>query len=98
MLLDITFHIVNLILALTATAVVIMAIFRTKKGLDMAFKFFLGTTVTLALAAIMQINQYIGVIPFSYEQIIFTASRLLASLFFLLGLAVMLHIISKESR
>jgi len=98
MLLDITFHIVNFILALTATAVVIILIFRTRRGLDIAFKFFLGTTVTLALAAGMQINQYTGVIPADYERIIFVGSRLLASLFFLVGLAVILHIISKESR
>ena len=98
MLLDLTFHVINLLLALMATAVVTMLIFRTRKGLDKAFKLFLGTTITLVLATSMQVNEYTGLIPVNFEQVIFTVSRLLASLFFLAGLAMMLHIISKESR
>lgn len=98
MLLSLTFHIINLLLALMATAVVTMIIFRTRKGLDKVFKFFLGTTITLIIATSMQVNEHTGLIPVNFEQIIFTVSRLLASLFFLAGLAVMLHIINKESR
>lgn len=41
MLLEVTFHIINFILALTAVALTIMIVFRTRKGLDSAFKFFL---------------------------------------------------------
>lgn len=98
MLLELTFHLINLILSLTAMIVVTMIIFRTKKGLDKVFKFFLATTITLVLATSMQINQYVGLIPANYEQIIFFVSRLLATAFFLLGCAMMLTIISKESR
>ena len=98
MLLSITIDIVTLIFALVAVIMVSMVVFRTEKGLDRVFKYYLASMVTILISTAMILNTYLNIIPHKYTDSIFQASRVLAFIFFILGCQVMLMIINKSSK
>ncbi len=95
---ELIFHIINLLVSLISAVVVLMIIFRTRKGLDRAFKMFFLTTVTLVIATAMQINEYFFIIPAGFEEVIFITSRMLATFFFLFGCLIFLRIVSERQK
>lgn len=97
MSLSIIVSVVNFLLSILSVLVITMLVFRTKNGLDTAFKFFLGTALTLAIAGFLSINQYLNIVPVRLEAIIFDLSRFLGMVFFILGNLTLLIIVSKNS-
>jgi len=97
-LLDATIDILILLLALAATVIIVIIVFRTQKGLDRAFKFYLVTAITLSIAGFLNLDQHFNLIPSVYNQIIFLFSRLIALIFFVLGSITFLLTITKITR
>lgn len=98
MSLSFTIDAFSLIMSILSMIVIIMVIFRTRKGLDRAFKMYLVSAITLVAAGAMDVNTHLGLIPIQYAGIIFVVSRLVAASFFFIGTMIMLAIINKESR
>lgn len=97
MSLSFTIDVLSLIISVLSVMVVIMIIFRTRKGLDRVFKMYLVMTIALAVSAAMDVDTHLGLIPIQYAGIIFVISRLVAVSFFFIGTVIMLIIINKES-
>jgi len=98
MILDLSVDIINLLLVLLLCIVLIMIIFKTKKGLDTVYKYYFASGVTLLLAILLSLNKYMELVPFKIEMIIFDLSRFLAMLFFVLGSLNFLRIIDKTGQ
>ena len=98
MILSLGVDIINFLLALLLCIVMIMIIFRTKKGLDTVYKYYFVTTIVLLLALLLNLDKYMDLIPFEIEMIIFDLSRFFAMLFFLLGGLKFLRIIDKAGQ
>ena len=98
MLFFITIDIVILIFSILAVIITSMIVFRTEHGLDRAFKYYLGTAITLLVASVMVLDSYINIIPLKYTIPILQISRVAALILFILGSQVMLMIVSKTSK
>lgn len=97
MSLSFTIDVFSLIISVLSIMVVIMIIFRTRKGLDRVFKMYLVMAIALAVSATMDVDTHLGLIPLQYAGIVFIISRLVAISFFFIGTVIMLVIINKES-
>ncbi|MBI5037588.1 MAG: hypothetical protein HZC01_02710 [Candidatus Kerfeldbacteria bacterium] len=97
-LLSITIDVLNLVLAIAATLTMLMVVFRTSKRLDLAFKFFAATAISLLIAGLLRIDHYIGILPTGLIDLVLPISRTVALTFFILGSIIILLIIDKESR
>jgi hypothetical protein len=96
-MLRITFDSMNILLALLTTFFGAIIVYRTRKGLDRVFSFYLGYSFILLISSFIIFNQYIGIFPNNWQDLMFTASRFLGQLLFLFGHLAMLVIIKKES-
>ena len=98
MKLTLIFDLINVVLSATAVILTIQVIMRTEKKLDTVFKNFLFTALVLAVATLIQLNKYVGLVNPDFADVVAHLSRMLALVFFLTGLLVMLRIIRKASK
>lgn len=98
MFLRLTFDCLNIFVALFTTVILFLIVFRTKKGLDKVYKFYLASSITILACSMVLLNQYLGLIPTGFQDVLYTVSRFLSQTFLLLGNVIMLYIITKESR
>ena len=89
--------IINFLIALVICIVMTMLVYRTKKGLDTAFKLYLGMTICLLIAALFQLNQYLGIVPSQLSTTAFKIFCFLSALFFLSGCIKFLNIINQSA-
>ena len=98
MTLAVTFDVIILILSLVVILMISAVVYRTEKGLDRAYKYYLAMAVVLFLASAMILNSTLELVDIRYTKSIFTASRMLGLIFFILGTQTVLMIIKKESK
>lgn len=85
----------NLVLALSAAILTIQLTWRTEKLLDRTSKFFLVSALVLLVATLTEINKYFGILSISLTTLVFNVSRMLALIFFILGINTLLKICRK---
>lgn len=98
MILVMSVDIINFLIALVICIVVTMLVFRTKNGLDVAFKFYLAMAISLLLASLLELNQYMIILPPQISATGFKILCFLSAIFFLSGCIKFLSIINKSSQ
>ncbi len=90
------FAFVSVFISIVSLACMVVVVWKTERGLDHSFKFFLGTAVMMLIQNFLNAEKYLGVRsvePDPYQ----TLFLFLVAIFFLAGTLLLLMTIVRES-